>query len=208
MTATRRIEPLHIVLLGLSTLVLLWSGIQPKDQLTWSLEVAPALIALLVMAWTYHRFRLTDLLYVLIAVHAVVLMVGGHYTYAEVPLGDWLRDLLGHERNHYDRIGHFLQGFVPALVAREIFLRLGVFARPRWVFFVVCCVALAISAFYELIEWWVALVSEEAAESFLGTQGDNWDTQWDMFIALGGAVVAQLTLAGVQDRQIAALARR
>jgi putative membrane protein len=208
MSDARGIEPLHIGLLGACALVLIWSGTNPKDPLTWFLEVAPALLALIVMAATYRSFRLTDLLYCLIALHAVVLMVGGHYTYAEVPLGDWARDWLGQERNHYDRLGHVMQGFVPALVAREIFLRLGLLARPRWMFFLICCVALAISAFYEFIEWWVALLSEEAAESFLGTQGDNWDTQWDMFLALLGAMASQLLLARWHDRQLAALPRR
>lgn len=202
MRAAKRIEPTHLVLLGLSALVLLWSGTQPKDRLTWFMEVAPALIALPVLAVTYQRFRLTDLLYTLIALHAVVLMVGGHYTYAEVPLGDWAREAFGFERNHYDRVGHFLQGFVPALVAREVLLRLHVLKPGAWAFFLVTCIALAISAFYELIEWWAALVSAEAAEAFLGTQGDHWDTQWDMFLALAGAVIAQLALGRWQDRQI------
>lgn len=185
--------------------VLIWSGIGPKDRATWVLEVLPAVIGLALVAWCVVRFPLTPMLYWLILAHAVILMVGGHYTYAEVPLFDWFRDWFGWERNNYDKLGHFAQGFVPALIARELVIRLGVFARPGWRSFFIVCFCLAFSAFYELIEWWVALASEEAAESFLGTQGYVWDTQSDMAWALSGAILALVSLGKIQDRQIAAL---
>ncbi len=185
-------------------MVLLWSAWQPHDYPTWWLEVAPALVALLLMIFTRKRFPLTPLLYTLILVHAIILMVGGHYTYAEVPAGDWWRDLTGGSRNNYDKLGHLAQGFVPAMVARELLLRFQVVARKSWLGFLVVCICLAISAFYELIEWWVALLSSEAAESFLGTQGYIWDTQSDMLWALIGALAALLMLSRTQDRQLAA----
>lgn len=196
---------LHIGLLALCVAVLVWSGIGPKDRATWYLEVAPPVIGIGVLIGVYPWFRMTDLVYLLVAVFSVVMMVGGHYTYAEVPVFDWLRDATGGARNHFDRLGHILQGFVPAMIAREVLLRNRVLARPRWLPFVVVSICLAISAFYELIEWWVALISEEAAASFLGTQGDNWDTQWDMFLALCGASAALLTLSRVHDRQLRSL---
>lgn len=189
--------------LGVFLAVLAWSAWRPHDYPTWWLEVSPALVALGVLAATRHRFPLTPLVYWLILLHAIVLMVGGHYTYAEVPAGDWLRDLVGGERNNYDKLGHFMQGFVPAIVARELLLRLRVVSRPGWLGLIVVCICLAISAAYELIEWWVALLSEEAAESFLGTQGYVWDTQSDMFFALLGAIVALALLARWHDRQLA-----
>lgn len=188
--------------------VLAWSAIAPHDYPTWWLEVSPALLALLVMAATRRRFPLTPLLYWLILAHAVILMVGGHYTYAEVPLGDWLRDALGQQRNNYDKLGHLAQGFVPALVARELLLRLDVVRRGGWLNLLVVCVCLAISAFYELLEWWVALLSEDAAEAFLGTQGYVWDTQSDMAWALLGAVLALVALSRLHDRQLQQLAAR
>jgi putative membrane protein len=166
------------------------------------LEVAPALIALVVLAATRKRFPLTPLAYWLILFHAVVLMVGGHYTYAEVPAGDWLRELVGGERNNYDKLGHLAQGFVPAIVAREILLRNRVVGRRGWLSFLVVCVCLAIAAAYELLEWGVALLSEEAAESFLGTQGYVWDTQSDMLLAGIGAVLALAILGRIHDRQL------
>ena len=185
--------------------VLVWSGIRPHDYPTWALEVAPALAALVALAATRRRFPLTPLVYWLVLAHAVILMVVGHYTYAEVPAGEWLSDALGGERNNYDKLGHFAQGFVPALVAREILVRLEVVRGRGWLAFVVACICLAVSAFYELVEWWVALLSEEAAESFLGTQGYAWDTQSDMLFALLGVIAALLLLSRVHDRQIAAL---
>jgi putative membrane protein len=172
------------------------------------MEVAPVLIAAPIMAATYRRLPLTQLLYGLTAVHALVLIVGGAYTYARVPLGFWLQDWLGFERNPYDRIGHLMQGFVPALIAREILLRGGYVAGRRMAGFLSICIALAISALYELVEWWAALALGQGAEDFLGTQGDPWDTQSDMFCALIGAMAAVLLLARVQDRQIRALNSR
>ena len=194
-------EPL--ILLGLAVMALAVSGASPRDRFTWLLEVAPVLIGIPLLIWSYRRFPLTPLLYRLLLAHALILILGGHYTYAEVPPGCWVRDALGLARNHYDRLGHFAQGFVPAILAREILLRKTPLRRGGWLFFLVTCVCLAFSAFYELIEWWTALLSGEGATAFLGTQGDVWDTQWDMFLALVGALAAQLTLSRVHDRQLA-----
>jgi putative membrane protein len=199
----RRREP--AILLAVGTAFLILSGIGPKDRYTWILEVAPIFVAVPILIWTYKRFPLTPLAYRLILLHACILMLGGHYTYAEVPLGYWMKDLFGFSRNHYDRIGHFAQGFVPAILAREILLRKTPLKSGGWLFFLVTCVCMAISAFYEFVEWWTALASGEAAMAFLGTQGDVWDTQWDMFLAFVGAITAQLTLSRVHNRQIAAL---
>ena len=187
-----------VVFLG----VLVWSGIDPKDYPTWGLEVAPAVAAGIILWTTHERFPLTTLTYVLILVHAVILMIGGHYTYAEVPLGEWARVLLDGARNDYDKLGHLAQGFVPAIVARELMIRLEVFNSARWRNFFIVCLCLAISAFYELVEWWVALISEEAADSFLGTQGYVWDTQSDMGWALSGAILALVALGRLHDRQL------
>lgn len=188
--------------------VLAGSGIQPYDRLTWLLEVSPAIIALVIIILTYKSFPLTPVVYWLILIHAVILMVGGHYTYARVPLFDWLQPLFGWERNNYDKLGHFAQGFVPALVARELLIRLQIVNGRYWLAFLVVCFCLALSAFYELLEWWVALLSDEAAESFLGTQGYIWDTQSDMAWALAGAIAALLLLSRYHDRQIQHLENR
>ena len=196
-------EPL--VLLGVGLALLFWSGLRPHDYFTWFLETAPIFIGVPILVATRKRFPLTPLAYRLIFVHALILMLGGHYTYAEVPLGYWVKDALSLSRNHYDRLGHFAQGFVPAILAREILLRKTPLRPGRWLFFLVTCVCLAISACYEFVEWWMAVATGEAATAFLGTQGDPWDTQWDMFIALVGAVTAQLLLARGHDRQLAAL---
>jgi putative membrane protein len=179
-----------------------WSAIEPYDRLTWWLEVMPAIIALLVLAGTRRRFALTPLLYVLILLHAVILMVGGHYTYAEVPLGEWLQAINGSARNDYDKLGHLAQGFIPAMIAREVLIRNRVVTRRGWLPFLIVCICLAVSASYELVEWWAALLSAEAAESFLGTQGYEWDTQSDMWWALVGAVLALASLSRAHDRQI------
>lgn len=184
--------------------VLVWSAIAPKDYFTWLLEIAPALIACVLLAVTRHRFPLTRLAYALILIHSVILMVGGHYTYAEVPLFDWLKPILGFTRNNYDKLGHFAQGFVPAIVAREIVLRQRVFKREAWANFFIVCFCLAVSAVYELVEWGIAVASGTAAEAFLGTQGDIWDTQSDMAIALLGAICALLFLRSLHDRQLRA----
>lgn len=189
------------VILAIVTGTLLWSAIRPHDYLTWLLEVAPVLIGAPVLLFTRTRFPLSMLAYRLVGVHALILIVGGHFTYALVPAGLWLQDALDLTRNHYDRLGHIAQGFVPAILAREVLLRTTPLVRGRWLAFLVVSVCMAISATYELIEWLAALVSAEAAASFLGTQGDNWDTQWDMFLALCGATTA-LTLAGVHDRSM------
>jgi putative membrane protein len=194
-------EPL--VLLALTAVALIVSGIGPYSRATWYLEVAPVVIGAVVLIATHRRFPLTPLLYRLIFVHALVLILGGHYTYARVPLGFWLQDLLDLGRNHYDRLGHFVQGFVPAILAREILLRKTPLRPGGWLFVLVTCVCLAFSATYELVEWWTAVLGGSAADDFLGTQGDVWDTQWDMFMALLGALTAQLTLAKAHDRQLA-----
>ena len=186
---------------------LLWSGIEPKDMVTWMLEVFPAVVAAVILFATRNRFPLTRLAYVLILLHCAILMVGGHYTYAEVPAGDWFSGLFDPPRNNYDKLGHLAQGFIPAIVTREVTIRLGVFNGAAWRNFFVVCFCLAVSAFYELIEWWVALLSDEAAESFLGTQGYVWDTQSDMFFALLGAVLALLLLGRLHDRQLAEYVR-
>jgi len=185
--------------------VLLWSGIAPRDRFTWFLEVAPVFLALPLLALSWRRFPFTPLLYGLMALHAIILMVGGHYTYAEMPVFNWLRDVLELSRNHYDRVGHVAQGFIPAMVAREILLRRSPLAAGKWLFFLVSCVCLAISALYEMIEWWVAVASGDEAVAFLATQGDVWDTQWDMFLALLGALSSQLLLGRWHDRQLARL---
>ncbi|MCP4873961.1 MAG: DUF2238 domain-containing protein [Gammaproteobacteria bacterium] len=182
--------------------VLLWSAINPKDYLTWVLEVSPAVLGFIVLLASYRSFPLTPLLYILILIHCIILMVGGHYTYAEVPLFDALKPVFGFERNNFDKLGHFAQGFVPALITREILIRKSVLTSAYWRNFFTVCFCLAFSAFYELIEWAVAVVSERGAEAFLGTQGYVWDTQSDMAFALSGAIVALLLLGPWHDRQL------
>ncbi len=184
--------------------VLLWSAIEPKDMTIWWLETAPAIAGAIVLLFTRRRFLLTTLTYVLVLVHCIILIVGAHYTYAEVPLGDWVRDTFDQSRNNYDKLGHFVQGFVPAMIAREIVVRLKVFNFAGWRNFFIVCFCLAVSAFYELIEWWVAVLADESAEAFLSMQGYVWDTQADMWTALVGAVLALLLLARWQDRQLRA----
>lgn len=206
MSEERPVSALQIAWVTIFTAVLIWSGIGPHDYPTWLLEVAPALIAAAVLWFTRARFPLTRLTYVLILIHCIILMVGGHYTYAEVPLGEWAREAFGQSRNNYDKLGHLAQGFIPAIVAREILIRNKVVSTPGWRDFLTISVVLAISAFYELIEWWVALLSEQAAESFLGTQGYVWDTQSDMWFALLGAVSALVLLSRLHDRQLRQLA--
>ncbi len=182
--------------------VLIWSGINPKDLTTWVLEVLPALIAIALLFYTRNSFPLTTLTYTLILIHSVILMVGGHYTYAEVPIGDMFRELFESSRNNYDKLGHVAQGFIPVIIAREVVIRLNVFKSKAWMNFFIVSMCLGISAFYELIEWWVALMSGEAADAFLGTQGYVWDTQSDMGFALTGAIVALVLLSGAHDRQL------
>ncbi len=198
----------HLALLGTFLLILLWSVIYPRSYFIWILEVFPAIVGAIVLVAIYPKVKLTMLLYCLIWLHALVLILGGHWTYAEMPLFNWLRDEYGLARNYYDRVGHLMQGAVPAIIAREILLRKGVVNGMGWLFFIVTCICLAVSAFYEFIEWWVAVFSGTAADDFLATQGDVWDTQWDMFIALCGAIASQLVLARWHDRQLAAFGRR
>ena len=193
---------MRIAWIGIFLAVLIWSGIGPKDFVTWCLEVAPAVIGGVILWFTRERFPLTTLVYVLILIHCIILMIGGHYTYAEVPLGEWVRELVDGSRNNYDKLGHFVQGFIPAMIARELMIRLEVFNSSRWRDFFIVCFCLAFSAFYELIEWWVALLSDEAADAFLGTQGYVWDTQSDMGWALFGAVLALVLLSRLHDRQL------
>ena len=192
----------------LATLIALAaSGLQPYDRVTWLMEVAPVIVVLPILVVTRRSYPLTTLLYLLIFAHALVLILGGAYTYARVPLGGWVQQTFDLSRNPYDKLGHFMQGFVPAIVAREILIR-GEYARGRRMIAFLCiCIALAISALYELIEWWAALALGQGAEEFLGTQGDPWDTQSDMFCAGLGAGFALLTLSAVHDRQLAALSR-
>ncbi|WP_415405707.1 DUF2238 domain-containing protein [Sulfurovum sp. CS9] len=183
--------------------VFIWSAVSPKDQFTWFLEVIPALIGLVILAVTYKKFPLTPLLYALILIHMVILMVGGHYTYAEVPLFDWIKEVLDQSRNNYDKVGHFAQGFTPAILARELLIRKNIVEGSKiWLNYIILSIVLAFSAFYELIEWWVALATGEDAEAFLGTQGYMWDTQSDMMYALIGAVVAIVLLSRLHDRQL------
>jgi putative membrane protein len=202
----RREYAFPLILLVCVFIVIVWSWVGVYDRATWWLESFPALIAIAILAATYKQFRFTDLVYLLIAVHACILLVGGHYTYAQVPLFNWVRDHFHLARNDYDKLGHFAQGFVPAIVAREVLIRRRVIAGPWWRVFVVMCICIAISACYELLEWGVAVVEGSGADAFLGTQGDPWDTQSDMFCALIGAAVAQISLARVHDRQLKEIA--
>lgn len=190
----------------LATQVLL--GVSPKaDRLTWALENAPVWIGLGLLAFTWKRFPLSRLCLGLFVVHSVILAVGGHWTYAKVPLGDWVKEWFGFARNHYDRLGHVAQGFIPAIFVRELLLRTSSLGRSKWLPVLVVSVCLAFSAFYEFIEWWTALIAEAGALEFLGTQGDVWDTQWDMFLCFGGAIAALLLLSRVHDRSLAKLER-
>jgi putative membrane protein len=197
---------LPTALLAAVTAVLVWSGILPRDRGTWLMEVAPVLVVVPILAATHRRFPLTPLLYLLIALHAAILCVGGHYTYAEVPAGFWFRDLLGLSRNHYDRLGHFMQGFMPAILAREILLRKTPLRPGGWLNYIVISICLAFSAFYEFTEWWTALATGAAATDFLGTQGDPWDTQWDMFLCLIGATTAVFTLPRFHNNSLRRIA--
>ena len=182
--------------------VFVWSLVDPRDGLTWVMEALPVMLAVPLLAITYGRFPLTRLSYYLVAFHALILLVGAHYTYARVPAGDWVAELLNLQRNHYDRFAHVLQGLVPAIIAREILIRFRVISSPAWLFFLVTCFCLAVSALYEIIEWQSAVWGGDSSMDFLGVQGDVWDAQWDMLLALIGAILGQLLLARVHDRQI------
>ena len=200
----RRPEAIALLAIGAACLAL--SAVGVDDRTTWLLEVFPLFIAVPLLLATARRFPLTPLVYRLIFVHALILMLGGHYTYAKVPLGFWAQDAFHLARNHYDRLGHFAQGFVPAIITREILLRRSPLERGKWLFFLTACVCLSVSASYEFVEWGAALLGGASADAFLGTQGDVWDTQWDMFMALIGAIIAQLLLARMHDGQLARLA--
>jgi putative membrane protein len=193
---------LQVVWIAIFLAVLIWSGINPKEYPTWFLEVGPAVLGAAILWYTRDLFPLTSMIYVLILIQCIILIVGGHYTYAEVPLFNWIRDAFDLSRNNYDKVGHFVQGFVPAMITREIVVRKNVFTSTRWRDFFIVCFCLGFSAFYELIEWWVALLSEDAADSFLGTQCYNWDTQSDMAWALIGAVLALVLLGRWHDKQM------
>ena len=206
MTTASRTE--LVFLLVATVLGLLVTGFRPFDLTTWFLEVFPVLIAIPLLWATRASFPLTRLLYWLIALHALILMIGGHYTYARVPLGMWVQEWFDLGRNHYDRLGHIAQGFVPALIARELLLRRSPLVRGKWLFYIVTSICMGISVMYEFIEWWTALIAQSASIDFLGTQGDVWDTQWDMFLCTIGAILGQLTLSGVQDRQLGEVAAR
>jgi putative membrane protein len=199
----RRVAP--PVLLGIVVAALVASGLRPYDRLTWLLEVFWVILAIPLILLTWRRFPLTTLLCALLAGHALILIIGGHYTYARTPVGNWLRDTLDLSRNPYDRIGHFVQGFVPAILVRELLVRLSPLRGSRWLGPLVVCACLAFSAFFEMLEWWAALAGGEAADDFLATQGDVWDTQWDMFLALIGATLSLLLFSRLHDRQLAAL---
>ncbi|MCA8937110.1 MAG: DUF2238 domain-containing protein [Planctomycetes bacterium] len=206
MTAKQKIPVENLILLAITLIALVISGIGPADRLTWLLETLPVMVIAPVLVLTYRRFPLTPLLYRLIFVHACILMLGGHYTYAEVPPGFWVRDALGLERNHYDRLGHLAQGFVPAIAAREILLRKSPLIPGAWLFVMCVSMPLAFSAFYEMIEWWSAVALGQGAEAFLGTQGDQWDTQWGMFLCMVGAISALLLLSRIHTTQVNRLA--
>ncbi len=200
--SSRRTPIILLVLLGL---IFVWSAIGPHDYFTWFLEVLPALLGIGILWALYPTFAFSNFTYFVVFIQATILIVGGHYTYAENPTFNWLKEALSLDRNYYDRLGHFFQGFTPALIAREYLIRNFIVAKPRWLPFFVVCICLSASAFYEFFEWWVALYSGEAASAFLGTQGDVWDTQWDMFMALIGALTAVLFFSGRQDKSMAEL---
>ncbi|RXI46827.1 DUF2238 domain-containing protein [Clostridium tetani] len=195
-------KTLHLFLINSILIILIWSGINPFDKFTWILEVLPAIIGGFVLIIIYSKFKFTNLVYILIWVHALILIVGGHYTYAQMPLFNVLRDIFNLNRNYYDRLGHFSQGFIPSIIAREILIRNNIVTKKKWLEFIIVCICLAISASYELIEFAVAKFTGTSAEAFLGTQGDIWDTQWDMLFALIGSIVAILTLSKYHNKQL------
>lgn len=203
MIDTTNREPL--ILIGIGAVALGVSAIRPFDWLTWWLETIPAMVGAALLIATHRRFRFTNFVYRLVLLHSLILILGAHYSYARVPLGFWVQDLFELSRNHYDRVGHFAQGFFPAIIVREVLLRLTPLRRGGWLFFLVVSVCLAISAFYEFTEWWAALAGGEAANDFLGTQGDVWDTQWDMFCAFVGSITALLVLGRLHDRALAGI---
>lgn len=203
----KTVKPVYWVYLLIFLAVTIWSAIDSFDPVLWVLEAGICVVGVAILIFTYKRFPLTGITYFFILLHAIVLLVGAHYSYAKVPLFDWLAQVFEMERNNYDKVGHFMQGFVPAFIAREIIVRLEIVKRKGWIIFLVICICLAISAFYELIEWWVALLSDTGAEDFLGTQGYEWDTQSDMFLAMIGAICMLLLFSKIQDKQIKKIER-
>ena len=197
----------HLILLAILLSILIWSVINPKDLFTWFLEVLPVLIGVMVLIYIYPKYKFSNFVYVLITIEAIILIVGGHYTYAEMPVFNWVRDTFGLSRNYYDRLGHFAQGFIPAIIAREVLIRNEVISKKKYLFFIVICVCLAISASYELIEFGVAKFTGNSAEAFLGTQGDIWDTQWDMLMALIGSITSLSLLSTYHDKKLNQLNR-
>ena len=195
----------HLILIGLFIIGLIWSGIQPFDYFTWALEVFPAILGLIILIFTFKQFQFTFLTYCFILFHSYILFVGGHYTYAEVPLFDWIKEAFDLSRNNYDKVGHFAQGFIPAMIIRELFIRKNIVTNKKWLNFIVVCICLSFSAVYEFLEWWIALLSGENADAFLGTQGYIWDTQSDMFYATIGAITMLFLLAKKQDKNISKL---
>ena len=192
----------HLILLAILLSILIWSVINPKDLFIWFLEVLPVLIGAMVLIYIYPKYKFSNFVYVLITIEAIILIVGGHYTYAEMPVFNWVRDTLGLSRNYYDRLGHFAQGFIPAIIAREVLIRNEVISKKKYLFFIVICICLAISASYELIEFGVAKFTGNSAEAFLGTQGDIWDTQWDMLMALIGSITSLSLLSTYHDKKL------
>ncbi|MBF8247583.1 MAG: DUF2238 domain-containing protein [Bacteroidetes bacterium] len=192
----------HTALFSITMLVLVWSAMNPKDYFTWALEIFPAIIGLALLVLTYKKFKFTSFVYTLILLHCCILFVGGKYTYAENPLFDWIKDVFSQERNNYDKVGHFAQGFIPSLIARELLIRFDIVRGRRWLFFLVLSIAMFISSSYELIEWFVSVSTGESADAFLGTQGYVWDTQSDMLYALVGSLVALILFSGYHDRKI------
>lgn len=192
----------HLILLAILLSILIWSVINPKDLFIWFLEVLPVLIGAMVLIYIYPKYKFSNFVYVLITIEAIILIVGGHYTYAEMPVFNWIRDTLGLSRNYYDRLGHFAQGFIPAIIAREVLIRNEVISKKKYLFFIVICICLAISASYELIEFGVAKFTGNSAEAFLGTQGDIWDTQWDMLMALIGSITSLSLLSTYHDKKL------
>ena len=192
----------HLILLAILLSILIWSVINPKDLFIWFLEVLPVLIGVMVLIYIYPKYKFSNFVYVLITIEAIILIVGGHYTYAEMPVFNWVRDTFGLSRNYYDRLGHFAQGFIPAIIAREVLIRNEVISKKKYLFFIVICVCLAISASYELIEFGVAKFTGNSAEAFLGTQGDIWDTQWDMLMALIGSITSLSLLSTYHDKKL------
>jgi len=191
-----------LILTGIFLAGIIWSGIRPHDYFTWFLEVLPAVIGFIILFATYRKFKFTDLTYVFILIHCYILFIGGHYTYAEVPFFDWVKEVLHQSRNNYDKVGHFAQGFIPAMIIRELFIRQEIVRKGAWLSFLTVCVCLSISAVYEFIEWFVAVMSGESAESFLGTQGYIWDTQSDMLYAMIGSICMIIFMSRIQNRQI------